>query len=228
MQDDDVSAIITASDLCLSYQDNEDVIRGADFKIFPKDFVFISGPSGSGKSTLLKSFYGQLLLKSGALQVCGMDMDSVSSKKLLLLRRNVGVIFQDYKLIKEWTVERNVMLPLLINGYEKEICKTQTERLLAHIRLSHKARKYPLELSGGEQQRIAMARALSNNPLLILADEPTGNLDDYSSELIWDLLKGAKEQLGITVVVVTHRIPDNFGLEYRHLHIEDGVLYELS
>ena len=120
------------------------------------------------------------------------------------------------------------MLPMIIGGFTKESCKAQTDRLLAHIKLSQKGTKYPLELSGGEQQRVAMARALSHNPLLILADEPTGNLDDYSSEVIWSLLKGVNEQLGITIVVVTHRIPETFGIKYRHLHIEEGVIYELS
>lgn len=223
-----MNRIIHAETLYLGYKEDENIIKGASFSIQPKDFVFVSGPSGSGKSTLLKSLYGALLVKNGELEVCGIDMFDINKKQLNLLRRNIGVIFQDYKLIKEWMIEKNVILPLVINGYDKGICQDQCERLLSHIRLSHKAGKYPMELSGGEQQRVAMARALSHNPVLILADEPTGNLDDYSSELIWELLKGANEQLGITVVVVTHRIPDSFGVNYRHLHIEDGVLYELS
>ena len=151
-----------------------------------------------------------------------------AKKNIENLRRHLGIIFQDYKLIKDFNVEKNVMLPMIIGGFTKESCKAQTDRLLAHIKLSHKGNKYPLELSGGEQQRVAMARALSHNPLLILADEPTGNLDDYSSEVIWSLLKGVNEQLGITIVVVTHRIPETFGIKYRHLHIEEGVIYELS
>lgn len=120
------------------------------------------------------------------------------------------------------------MLPMVINGYKKEVCKSQVEKLLVHIKLSHKANKFPLELSGGEQQRVAMARALAHNPTIILADEPTGNLDDYSSELIWNLLKGVNEQLGITVVVVTHRMPDRLNIPFRRLHIEEGVVYEFA
>lgn len=220
--------VIQSKELHLGYKGDESVIKGASFNIYTRDFVFISGPSGSGKSTLLKSLYGELSVQNGSLNVCGIEMADVSKKKLNLLRRHIGIIFQDYKLIKEWPIERNVMLPLLINGYAKDVCKSQTERLLGHIKLTHKATKYPMELSGGEQQRVAMARALSHNPVLLLADEPTGNLDDYSSEVIWNLLKGANEQLNMTIVVVTHRIPDNLGIDYRHFHIEEGTLYELS
>lgn len=222
------NAVVYANRLDLGYKDGERIIKKADFSIQSKDFVFISGPSGSGKSTLLKSLYGELDVQNGSLSVCGIDMEKIKSKKLNLLRRHLGIIFQDYKLIKEWTIEKNVSLPLLINGYSKEVCASQCERLLGHIKLSHKADNYPMELSGGEQQRVAMARALSHNPVLLLADEPTGNLDDYSSEVIWNLLKGANEQLNMTIVVVTHRIPDSLGLHYRHLHIEEGTLYELS
>ena len=190
--------------------------------------MFITGASGSGKSTILSSFFGHLGVKSGHLNVFGVSMQKASKNRINHLRRNIGIVFQDYKLIKEWNIERNVMLPMVINGYKKEVCKSQVEKLLVHIKLSHKANKFPLELSGGEQQRVAMARALAHNPTIILADEPTGNLDDYSSELIWNLLKGVNEQLGITVVVVTHRMPDRLNIPYRRLHIEEGVVYEFA
>lgn len=220
-------AIVVANSLNLGYK-NQLVIKNANFSIAQREFVFISGASGSGKSTLLKSLYGELSPKGGSLVVCGAEMMGANTKTITYLRRNLGIVFQDFKLINEWTVEKNVMLPMIIAGFSRESCNNQSERLLAHIKLSHKAGKYPLELSGGEQQRVAMARALSHNPLLILADEPTGNLDDYSSDVIWNLLKGVNTQLGITVLVVTHRMPENLGLKYRHLYLEDGVIYELS
>ncbi|TLD87557.1 ABC transporter ATP-binding protein [Helicobacter sp. MIT 05-5294] len=222
-----MDAIVQAQNINLGYK-NEIIIKNSSFSIYPKDFVFISGPSGSGKSTLMRSIYGDLPLKSGSLEVCGVEMFKANKKNIEILRRHLGIIFQDYKLIKDFNVEKNVMLPMIIGGFTKESCQAQTDRLLAHIKLSHKGSKYPLELSGGEQQRVAMARALSHNPLLILADEPTGNLDDYSSEVIWNLLRGVNVQLGITVVVVTHRIPETLGVNYRHFHIEEGVIYELS
>lgn len=224
-----VENIVVAKDIVLAYKEDEPIIQGCSFGIKAKDFVFITGPSGSGKTTLLRSLYGGLFVKGGELSVCGVELKKgTRSSKLNLLRRHIGIVFQDYKLIKEWNVEKNIILPLLINGYSNEVCSAQTERLLAHVKLSHKATKFPLELSGGEQQRIAMARALAHNPMLILADEPTGNLDDYSSEVIWNLLRSANEQLGMTVVVVTHRVPTSLGIPHRHLNIEDGLIYEIS
>ncbi|MFP4332966.1 MAG: cell division ATP-binding protein FtsE [Campylobacterales bacterium] len=216
--------VISANELYLGYNSEDIVISRGEFDIYEKDFVFISGPSGSGKSTLLKSLYGALRILDGNLEVCGMSMANLNRNRLSLLRKHIGVVFQDYKLIHEWNVEKNVMLPLLINGYSKEVCKSQTEKLLSHVRLSHKAHKYPKELSGGEQQRVALARALAHNPVLLLADEPTGNLDDYSSEMVWDLLVGASSQLGMSVVVVTHRVPDYLGINYRHFHIAAGEI----
>ena len=120
------------------------------------------------------------------------------------------------------------MLPLIINGYEKSVTQNQVDSLLKHVRLKHQAGKFPLELSGGEQQRVAMARALSHNPILILADEPTGNLDDYSSGLIWNLLEGANTQLKTTVIVVTHHIPESLNVDYKHFHIEYGSIYAVN
>jgi len=220
--------IILADNLSLGYGKQETIISKATFSIDSGDFVFITGASGSGKSTLLKSFFGALPLLSGELTVGGVDMAHITSKKLNFLRRHIGVVFQDYKLVKEWTIEKNVMLPLLINGYARDVSELQIEKLLGHVKLSHQRGKFPMELSGGEQQRVAMARALAHNPILILADEPTGNLDDYSSKVIWGLLEGANTQLNATVVVVTHHIPETFGTPYKHFHIEHGDVYEVS
>ncbi|SHO80881.1 Cell division transporter, ATP-binding protein FtsE (TC 3.A.5.1.1) [hydrothermal vent metagenome] len=223
-----MSSIVTATNLNLSYEgsDNE-IIKDANFVINKGDFVFITGPSGSGKSTLLKSLYGQIKPFSGDLVIGGLYMNNISKKKLQELRQHLGIIFQDYKLINEWSVEKNVSLPLIIAGYSKDIQHTQAKRLLHHVKLSEYINKYPLELSGGEQQRVGVARALSKNPFLILADEPTGNLDDYSSNVIWDLMENTCEQLKTTVIVVTHKIPSVFTIPYRHLIIENRGIYEI-
>ncbi len=220
--------VISAHNLSLGYDRAEPIITNTNLKINSHDFVFITGKSGSGKSTLIKSLYGEILPKKGDLDICGVSIKKLNSSELNLLRRYLGIIFQDYKLINSWTIEKNIMLPLMIGGYSKSVCEAQAAKLLRHVKLTHKTGKYPLELSGGEQQRVAIARALSHNPVLILADEPTGNLDDYSSEVIWNLLKNAREHLGTTVLVVTHHIPATIGIDYKHFFLDKGTLYEVS
>jgi len=220
--------VIIAEELTLSYNKDETIINQANFSVDSGSFTFITGASGSGKSTLLKSLYGAIKPKQGSLVVGGAQIKNISSKKLNFLRQHIGIVFQDYKLIKEWTIEKNVMLPLIIGGFQKSVSEQQVHKLLSHVKLNHQSGKYPQELSGGEQQRVAMARALSHNPILILADEPTGNLDDYSAELIWNLLEGANTQLKTTIIVVTHHIPENMKIPYKHLHIEFGTIYEVT
>jgi len=220
--------VILAEELSLAYNSEETIISKANFAVSSGDFVFITGASGSGKSTLLRSFYGALKPENGSLIVGGVEVNHISSSKLNFLRRHIGIVFQDYKLIKDWNIGKNVALPLIINGYAKDVSDIQVDKLLNHVKLSHKIEKYPQELSGGEQQRVAMARALAHNPILILADEPTGNLDDYSSRLIWNLLEGANTQLKATVVIVTHHIPEDLGVDYKHFNIEGGTVYEIN
>ena len=223
-----MSNVITASHLTLAYDNgSSEIIKDVTFTIKKGEFVFITGPSGSGKSTLLKSLYGQLKASEGTLIVGGLDIAKAKQKKLQELRTHMGIIFQDYKLVNEWTVSKNVVLPLMIAGYSVDVQNTQAQRLLKHVKLSEYADKFPLELSGGEQQRVGVARALAKNPVVILADEPTGNLDDYSSNVIWDLMENACQQLDTTVLVVTHKIPAIFSLPYRHFIIENKGVYEV-
>jgi cell division transport system ATP-binding protein len=218
--------VIKAANVELSYG-QDTVLQDVSLSIKKGDFVFITGPSGSGKSTFLKSLYGALKIDKGVLNIGGMDLGRISKKNLQKLRRHIGIVFQDYKLVNEWKVEKNVQLPLLIAGYSTQVLQEQTKKLLSHVKLSHKVDKYPYELSGGEQQRVAMARALAHNPFLILADEPTGNLDEYSANVVWELLEGANAQLETTIVVVTHNIPSHLSIPYRQFSIKDGALYEI-
>jgi len=223
-----MSNVINATHLTLSYGNGQqEIIKDASFNIQKGEFVFITGPSGSGKSTLLKSLYGQLKPTDGSLFVGGHDLCDIKKSKLQELRTHFGIIFQDYKLVNEWTVAKNVVLPLMIAGYSLDVQNTQAKRLLKHVKLSDYGNKYPLELSGGEQQRVGVARAFAKNPVVILADEPTGNLDDYSSNVIWDLMENACQQLETTVLVVTHKIPTIFSLPYRHFIIENKGIYEV-
>ena len=224
-----MSNVISVSHLTLAYDDGaKEIIKDVNFNIKKGEFVFITGPSGSGKSTLLKAMYGQIKPTEGGLLVGGLDLASARKSKLQELRTHMGIIFQDYKLVNEWTVSKNVVLPLMIAGYSIDVQNTQSQRLLKHVKLSEHGDKYPLELSGGEQQRVGVARALAKNPVVILADEPTGNLDEYSSNVIWDLMENACHQLDTTVVVVTHRIPMVFNIPYRHFTIdENGSVCEI-
>ena len=219
--------IISASGLCLGYENEQNLITDAKFDIYSDDFVFITGQSGSGKSTLLKSFYGQMKPSAGSLSVCLTDMTDITQQNLDKLRQRIGVVFQNYRLISEWNIEKNVMLPLMIKGLSANVCKNQATKLLKHVNLLHRAHKYPNELRGGEQQRAAMARALAHNPNLLLCDEPTGSLDEYSSDVIWGLLRSAKEFLGTCIVVVTHKVPSSLRVPYRHFVIEDGHVHEI-
>lgn len=222
--------IISARNLSLGYR-NEIIINDANFDIDANDFVFITGKSGSGKSTIVKSLYGDVKPQSGFLNIFIdkiYDMERTNGSSLNDLRQKIGIIFQDYRLIREWSVEKNVMLPLMIKGFTQSVCKDQATKLLRHVNLLHKSHKFPLELSGGEQQRVAMARALAHNPKLLICDEPTGNLDEYSSDVIWTLLKSAKEVLGTCIIVVTHKIPTALRVPYRHFVIENGGMHEIA
>ena len=220
--------IIEAKNLSLAYDKNDPIIKNTSLSVKKNDFIFLTGKSGSGKSTFLKSLYGELSVQSGELNVAGFGLHDINKQKRNLLRKHIGVIFQDYKLINEWSVEKNVMLPLMIAGYSKQVCQVQAQKLLKHVKLSHKANRLPLELSGGEQQRVAMARALAHNPMLIIADEPTGNLDEYSSGVIWDLLKNVRQHIGSTIFIATHRIPQTLGVDYKQYYLDDGALYEVN
>ncbi|MBR2917568.1 MAG: ATP-binding cassette domain-containing protein [Campylobacter sp.] len=219
--------IVEARDLILEYDKSFRVINKANFSINVNDFVFITGKSGSGKSTLIRSMYGDMAISDGSLNVCLNELKGINHSSLALLRQRVGIIFQDFRLINEWNVEKNVMLPLIIKGYNQSVCKKQAAKLLNHVNLLHKSDRFPLELSGGEQQRVAMARALAHNPQLLLCDEPTGSLDDYSSEVIWMLLRSAREALGTYVVVVTHKIPAGLRMHYRHFELSNGEVNEI-
>ena len=220
--------MIIANDISLSYEHDKLVLENTSFHIKDKEFIIISGSSGSGKSTLLKAIYGNLEISHGTLSVDTLDITKKKYGKTLRLRQNMGMIFQDYKLIDEYTIEENIAAPLRIRNYNKDVIAKQVENLLKHVRLAHKAKSYPNQLSGGEQQRVCVARALGHNPKIILADEPTGNLDDYTANIVWKLLQNANKQLDITVIVMTHNKPENLELVYREFEIEKGVLCEIS
>ncbi len=218
--------LVIADNLTLRYE-NSEIIKSSSFTINSGDFVFLTGVSGSGKTTIIKSLYGEIKPSGGKLMVGEFDLKNINKSRLALLRKHLGIVFQDFKLIPEWNILKNVMLPLLIAGVNKTDAENLAMEYLNHVKLSHKADKFPEELSGGEQQRAAIARATIHNPVMILADEPISGLDEYSASLVMDLFIKANK-LGITIIIASHSIPNDFSINFRQLHIEKGKVYELS
>ena len=171
--------------------------------IAKNEFVFISGPSGAGKTTLMKLFYLGEPTTEGQVLIDGINLARIPRSRIPYLRRKFGIIFQDYKLIPTKTVYDNIALVLEATGVKKRIIKKKVNRALRLVGMEDRLKSYPPSLSGGEQQRIAVARAIIGDPKIILADEPTGNLDDESAEVILDLLRGVHIR-GATVIIATH------------------------
>jgi cell division transport system ATP-binding protein len=171
--------------------------------IFKNDFVFITGPSGAGKTTLLKLLYLAESVSEGQVLIDGINLSRVSRKRIPFLRRKFGIIFQDYKLIASRTVFDNVSLVLEAAGKKRRLIQKKVRSVLRLVGMEDRQNAFPLSLSGGEQQRVAVARAIIGDPKIILADEPTGSLDDDSANIIMDLLNGVHIR-GTTVIVATH------------------------
>lgn len=218
--------IVLAKNLSISYE-NAKIISSSSFSIENGDFVFLTGVSGSGKTSIIRTLYGEIKPAGGEIYIGEFNLSNISKSKISLLRRHLGIVFQDFKLIPEWSVLKNVTLPLLIAGIEKNTAENLAMQYLNKVNLSHKADRFPEELSGGEQQRAAIARATIHNPVMILADEPVSGLDEYSASLVMDLFKKANER-GITIIIASHSIPQHFDINFKQLHIEKGRIYELS
>lgn len=182
-----------------------EVLRDVSLRVMPGEFVSIMGPSGSGKSTLLYILGGLDTPTGGRVLLNGTDISSFGDEKMSgLRRRSIGFVFQFYNLIANLNVEENIMLPLLLDGQKMERCKDRLDRILDMVGLSDRRRHTPRELSGGQQQRVAIGRALMTRPALILADEPTGNLDTQNTSEVIALLKEASRKYEQTIVMITH------------------------
>ena len=186
-----------------TYDNGTEAIRGIDLRIEDGEFVFLVGPSGSGKSTIINLLTAELTPTSGSIHINGFELEGIKKKQIPYLRRTVGVIFQDFRLIEKKTVYQNVAFAMRVIGAPEREIRKRVPYVLDLVGLGDKSKSYPDELSGGEQQRVAVARALINNPAMIVADEPTGNLDPGKSLEIMLLLEQINA-LGTTVLVVTH------------------------
>ena len=206
-----------------TYDNGTRALNGISFQIDDGEFVFLVGPSGSGKSTIIKLLTGEVVPTSGRVIINGFSMGRISQKQIPYLRRSIGVIFQDFRLIQNKTVFENLSLAMRAVGASTREIRSRIPYVLELVGLGGKEGRYPDELSGGEQQRVAVARALVNNPSTIVADEPTGNLDPNRSLEIMTLLERINA-LGTTVVVVTHEKGLVNHFSKRVITINEGVV----
>lgn len=207
-------------------QADQIVLHDVNLTVNKGEMIYLLGKVGSGKSSLMKTIYGALPIAAGEARVLDYDMTKIKRRKLPYLRRRLGIIFQDYKLLTDRSVEENLLFVLRATGWkDKKLMRDHVREVLEQVGMETKAYKKPYELSGGEQQRVVIARALLNSPEMILADEPTGNLDSETGKEIMDLLF-AISQAGITVLMSTHNIhwPERY--PGRHWLFSNGLIAE--
>ena len=219
--------MIQLHNVFMSYQSDAAALNGINLRIPRGDFAFLTGVSGAGKSTLLKLLYVELVPSRGQVLIDGQNVNRLSRRQVAYLRRTVGVVFQDFKLLNNRTVLENVAITLEVLGWSKKDIGKKVYHILKQVGLEHKINSTPMRLSGGEQQRVALARALVNDPKILLADEPTGNLDEENKEQILNIFKEANIR-GTTVVVATH---DRRLIEHCHRRmvvLEKGQIVEDS
>ncbi len=222
-----VTPIIEIKNITRSFVDGDtttQVLKGIDLTVNKGEFVAIMGRSGAGKSTLL---YQVSLLDTpttGSIRLDGRLVDDLSnSEKTKFRLRELGYVFQDYSLLPELTASENIMVPLLMQGMSKATARKRAEEVLTSVNLVHRKDNLPSELSGGEQQRVSIARAVTHKPKIVFADEPTANLDSYSSRLVMDIFKKLNKEDGLTIVMVTHE--EEFGkLADRIVKLSDGLI----
>tara|TARA_B100000029_G_scaffold516459_1_gene629989 strand:+ start:3675 stop:4325 length:651 start_codon:yes stop_codon:yes gene_type:complete len=212
--------MIKFKNVTATYKKNVGIFN-INFEVKPKELVFVMGPTGAGKSTILRAIYKDVSIDKGNIIIDKENVNECSDKKISYLRRKIGMIFQDFKLLNNRTVFENIALPLRIEGAHYADIKNKVSEALFKVGLPKTEKAFPLELSGGEQQRICIARALVKNPKIILADEPTGNLDPNVSDEILDLLESCTEN-GASVLMSTHNFPLIKPREKRFVELNKG------
>lgn len=223
----DVAVALEASGLTRIFGEDKtrvEALGGIDLRVDQGEFVAIMGPSGSGKSTLLHLLGGLDEPTSGSVEVAGRELSRMSDDEITCLRRrHIGFVFQAFNLIQVLTTEENVALPLIIDGTDEALANERARAALARVGITNRNDHHPNELAGGEQQRVALARALCTDPVLLLADEPTGNLDSRNSEQIIALLRRLVDEQGQTVVMVTHDA-GHAAMADRLVTLRDGII----
>lgn len=220
------NSVIVFNNVTVSYN-HRVVLDRIDFSLGNGEFVYLIGQTGAGKSSFLRLIYRDLLPNEGSVQVAGMDVSSLPDKKVPLLRRRLGIVFQDFQLLPDRTVYENVAFALEVTGEKKSYIKQRALEVLGMVGLSHKRKSMPEDLSGGEQQRVVIARALANEPRIMLADEPTGNLDPGASAEIMELLKQINNR-GMAVLMVTHDYDTVKQYPFKTLKLDNGKIKEVK
>ncbi len=201
-------------------------LKDATLRLSKGEFAFLTGPSGSGKSTLLKLSYAEERPTTGEVRVVGMNVGKIPRREVPLLRRKLGIIFQDFRLLDDRTAEENVAFALEVTGAPRDAIPGKVAKLLQQVGLGSKAASYPKQLSGGEQQRVAIARALANDPYVVIADEPTGNLDDRATRGVFQLLQDINMS-GTAILMATHDLDLVRRHDYRVLELNRGsIVYD--
>jgi cell division transport system ATP-binding protein len=219
--------MIQLHNVSMSYQGETPALTDINLKIPKGDFVFLTGQSGAGKSTLLKLLYADLKPSRGQVLIDGVNLTRLTRSQIPMLRRTIGVVFQDYKLLPNRTVLENVAITLEVLGWGKRDIGKKVYHILKQMGMEDKINSTPLKLSGGQQQRVALARALVNDPKILIADEPTGNLDDENKEQILSIFKEANIR-GTTVVVATHDKRVITNSHRRVIRLHDGRIVDDS
>jgi cell division transport system ATP-binding protein len=214
-------AVVVLHDVTKRYPNGKEALRDVDLVVPEGDFVFLVGPSGAGKSTLMKLLIRDELATQGDVVIDGFDLARIKRRQVPKIRRKIGIVFQDFKLLPRKTVWENVAFALQVTGTPGRQIRPAVDRVLALVGLSAQAQQFPTQLSGGEQQRTAIARALVHDPRIIIADEPTGNLDPVISWEIIQLLLRINE-LGVTILMASHDAEVVTALRKRVIALEDG------
>jgi cell division transport system ATP-binding protein len=207
----------------MSFQPGSLALTDISFHIAKGEFVFLTGHSGSGKSTILRLVYADLLPTSGEVRVSGFSTERLRRPEIPKLRRRLGIVFQNFRLLEDRTAEENVAFALEVTGVRRNVIQPKVIRVLTQVGLAAKATAYPRELSGGEQQRVAIARALVNDPLVVLADEPTGNLDDRATRGVVQLLREINAN-GTAVLMATHDMAIVRHESARSIELQNGAI----
>jgi cell division transport system ATP-binding protein len=215
--------VIRFTDVTKEYARTGIALNDVSFHVAKGEFVFLTGPSGSGKSTILKLIYMEEMPTAGEVRVSGLSTASLRRGDVAKLRRKLGIVFQDFRRLEDPTVEANVGFALEVTGAPRATIPTRVSRLLTQVGLASKSAALPRELSGGEQQRVAIARALVNEPYVLIADEPTGNLDDRATRGIFQLLREINAS-GTAVVMATHNLELIRRSDYRTIEINRGAI----